>query len=366
MIAHAHDFKSFGNHVQCRICPSPRPFRLFAAEGLDQDPEAWRTGQGRPPAGAGADRHRQHVRGAGIFRQDGRLRHPADHRLRARDRFRRSGSGGAQCAGRGTGADRAAGGARARLSQPDAAEFAGVSGDADPSGPAHQVRMAAGRRRGPDRADRRAGRPDLAGDPCRPSGAGGDALRPAGQPVRRPALYRTAAPRHREGAPRRSRPDRSRLCQGLAAGGDQRAAFCHRGRLRSPRRAAVHRRRTAGRRNRSRAADPGSPLQDPRRNGGAVRRRSGSAGLDGRDRRTLRVPPGDAQADPAALYGRRCRQPRTRSATKPRNCAARPRRVWPIGSGSTALRRARPRKPIARGWPSRSTSSPAWNIRATS
>ena len=59
-------------------------------------------------------------------------------------------------------------------------------------------------------------------------------LRPAGEPVRRPALYRTAAPRHREGAPRRSRPDRSRLRQGLAAGGDQRAAFCHRRRLRSP------------------------------------------------------------------------------------------------------------------------------------
>ena len=37
MIAHVHDLKSFGNHVQCRICPSSRPFRLFAAEGLDQD-----------------------------------------------------------------------------------------------------------------------------------------------------------------------------------------------------------------------------------------------------------------------------------------------------------------------------------------
>ena len=50
------------------------------------------------------------------------------------------------------GADRAAGGARARLSQPDAAELARVPGNAGPSDPAHQVRMAAGRRRGPDRA----------------------------------------------------------------------------------------------------------------------------------------------------------------------------------------------------------------------
>ena len=221
-------------HVQCRICPSPRPFRLFAAEGLDQDPEARRTGQGRPPAGAGADRHRQHVRGAGILRQDGRLRHPADHRLRAGGRFRRPGSQRAQRAGGGAVAHRAAGGARARLSQPDAAELAGVPGDAGPPGAAHQVRMAGGRRRGPDRADRRPGRADLAGAQCRSCRAGGDALRPAGQPVRRPALCRIAAPRHRQGAPRRSRADRSRLRQGPAAGCDQRAVFRHRRRLRSP------------------------------------------------------------------------------------------------------------------------------------
>ena len=310
MIAHVHDLKTFGNHVQCRIRPSPRPFGLFAAEGLDQDPEARRAGQGRPPAGAGAHRYRQHVRGAGILRQDGRLRHPADHRLRARGRFRRSGSGRAQRAGRRTGADRAAGGARARLSQPDAAELAGVPRYAGPSDPPHQVRMAAGRRRGPDRADRRSGGADLAGDPCRSCGAGGASLRPAGEPVRRPALYRAAAPRRREGTPRRSRPDRSRLRQGPAAGGDQRAAFRHRGRLRSPRRAALHRRRTPDRRNRSRATDPRSPFQDPRGNGGAVRRYSGGAGLDGRDRRALRVPCRHAQTDPAAVHGRRCRQHR--------------------------------------------------------
>ena len=39
----------------------------------------------------------------------------------------------------------------------------------------------------------------------RSGGAGGVALRPAGEPVRRPALYRVAAPRHREGTPRRGR-----------------------------------------------------------------------------------------------------------------------------------------------------------------
>jgi len=195
MTAAADDGETCHNHVQCRIHPSPRPFGLFAAERVDQDPAAGGTGQGGPPAGAGADRHRQHVRGAGILRQARGLWHPADHRLRACGRFRRPGPQRAQCARHGPGADRAAGGARARLPQPDAAEFAGVSGNADPPGPAHQIRMAAGTCRRPDRAQRRAGRPDLAGARCRSGAARGDALRPAGAPVRGPALSRTAAPR---------------------------------------------------------------------------------------------------------------------------------------------------------------------------
>src|SRR5260370_37198329 len=33
-------------HAQCRIRPSPRSFGLFAAEGFDQDRQAWRIGQG--------------------------------------------------------------------------------------------------------------------------------------------------------------------------------------------------------------------------------------------------------------------------------------------------------------------------------
>ena len=65
-------------------------------EGLDEDRQARRARQGRPAAGAGADRHQQHVRRAGILRQDGGLRHPADRRLRARGRFRRPGPERAQ------------------------------------------------------------------------------------------------------------------------------------------------------------------------------------------------------------------------------------------------------------------------------
>src|ERR1700694_1347653 len=58
VIADLDDTEALGARVQCRICPSPRPFGLFAAEGVDQDPEARRVGQGGPPAGASADRHR--------------------------------------------------------------------------------------------------------------------------------------------------------------------------------------------------------------------------------------------------------------------------------------------------------------------
>ena len=157
----------------------------------------------------------------------------------------------------------------------------------------------------PDRADRRPRGPDLAGAACRSGRIGRGALRPAREPVRRSALCRIAAPQHRQGAPRRKRPDRSRLCQGPAAGCDQRAVFRHDRRLRGPRRAAVYCRRQTDRRDRSRPAHLGPSLQDPRRDGGAVCRYSGGAGLHRRDRRALFVPADDAQTDSAALHRRR-------------------------------------------------------------
>ena len=75
-------------------------------------------------------------------------------------RFRRPGPQCAQRACRSAGADRAARRARARLPQPDAAQFARLSRDAGAPGAAYQVRLARGRSRGPDRADRRSGRAD--------------------------------------------------------------------------------------------------------------------------------------------------------------------------------------------------------------
>ena len=205
-----------------------------------------------------------------------------------------------------------AGGARAWLSQPDAAQLPRLPGNAGSSGPAHQVRVAGRRRRRSDRADRRPRRAGLAGDRCRSGGAGGNALRPAGGAVRRPPLCRIAAPRHREGTPRRGRADRSCLRKGISARRDQRALLRDVRRLRGPRCAALHRRRTTDRRDRSRSAHARSPFQDPRRDGRAVRRYSGGAGLDRRDCRALRVPPGHAQADPAAVHGRRGQQRRGR------------------------------------------------------
>ena len=66
-------------------------------------------------------------------------------------------------------------------------------------------------------------------------------------------------------------------------------------------------------RNRPPASHGGASLQDPRRDARTVRRSAGGARLDRRDRAALRLPPAHAQADPAALLGRRRRRmPSTR------------------------------------------------------
>ena len=64
-----------GNHEEPRVRPRLRaPARalvLFAARRRADDRQARRAREGRPPAGARADRHRQHVRCARILRQAG-------------------------------------------------------------------------------------------------------------------------------------------------------------------------------------------------------------------------------------------------------------------------------------------------------
>ncbi len=159
-------------HGLCWFCPSSRSFGLFAAAGRDQDRRPRRACQGRSPAGAGAHRHRQHVRCAGVFRQDGGLGHSADCRLCRGGRFRGYRGGVAQLAGIDPRPHRAAGGAGGRLPQPDETELTCLPRNAGPSGATHQVRLAAGRDRGPDRLDRRSGGPNFACDQCRSGGLG--------------------------------------------------------------------------------------------------------------------------------------------------------------------------------------------------
>ena len=113
--------------IRARLRASARALVLFAL-GRRADHRAHRrTRQEGPPAGAGADRHRQHVRCARILRKDGRQRHPADHRLRARHRFRRPGNPrpGRRCRLAAAGAPCLP---RRGLSQPDAAVLARLSG----------------------------------------------------------------------------------------------------------------------------------------------------------------------------------------------------------------------------------------------
>ena len=109
-----------------------------------------------------------------------------------------------------------------------------------------------------------------------------------------------------QGAPRRSRPDRSRLRQGPAAGGDQRAAFRHA--------------RTITKRMTRCCASPAARLvaetdREQLTPDHRFKTRAEMAVLFAdlpealastvEIARALRLPPDDAQADPAALHGRR-------------------------------------------------------------
>ena len=106
--------------------------------------------------------------------------------------------------------------------------------------------------------------------------------------------------------------------------------FRARGRLRGARRADLHRRRAAGRRDRPTPADPRAPLQDPRGNGRVVCRPARGGRLDGRDRAALRVP------------ARTCR---SRSCRASRSAK---RRYGRRGGGTAPACRGRARAPASR------------------
>ena len=197
---------------------------LFAAgRGADHRPPGGARQEG-PSTRIGADRHRQHVRSAGVLREDGERRHPADHRLCARRRFRRPGK--ARRRGRrGMAAPRAFGRARGGLPQPDAVEFARLPGNAADRAAAHQARLAGGRSGWPDCAHRRSGRAARPRDRQRPKRARAVALRSVAGSVRRSPVRRIATPRDGGGTAGRAGPDRARLCARHRACRRQRAVL---------------------------------------------------------------------------------------------------------------------------------------------
>ena len=213
---------------------SARAFVVFAARGRAHDCAPCGLGEGRSPARARAHRHRQHVRCAGILREDGGRRHSADCRLLPRDRFRRRAARSAQSRSRSQiAAHGAARRERGGLSQLDAVEFARVPGDAAERAIASEIRLARRRNERTDRAHRRAGRRARFRARGRTERSCGCALRQTDGGVRRPSLCRIAAPWHAGGTALRKRAARSRLCQGAAARCHQRAVFRARRRLRS-------------------------------------------------------------------------------------------------------------------------------------
>ena len=272
--------------------------------------------------------------------------------------------------GRELAAHRAARRARERLSQPDAALLARLSRHRADRPSAHQARLA---RRGggrTDRAQRRSQRPARCRHRRRPERAGARALRSVAGPVRRPALYRVAAPRHGGRAGGGAGLDRARLCARHCARRQQRAVLRHPRGLRGARRAPLHRRRPLAGRRRAPPAHARAPLQEPRRNGGLVRRSAGGAGGDRRDRRTLRLPPAHAGADPAALLhragagrgGGRAGDQRSQEGARGQGSRrASPRRMPASSAGSPAIRwrPATPPRITASGSPSSSASSTA-------
>ena len=291
---------------QSRICPSPRPFGVFAAEGLDQELARlganWRRPH-RQPALALTDTDNmfgalefsdkmagygiQPIVGCELAVDFGEIRI-----LNARNAMAATPSRISFCSRRANAAT------RSLMAHLNSRAFLETPVHQTPH---YQARLADRPCRGPDRIDRRSGR-----DRSRLALACADQSALATSRCERlghlfgDRLYvETTAPQRRQGAARRIGVDRPRLRQGLAAGGNQRTIFCniddyeaHDALLRY-RRWPVDCRKPSGR-----AVDAGPSLQDPRRDGGALRRYSGSVEFDGRDCRALRISSEDAQADP--------------------------------------------------------------------
>ena len=123
-------------------------------------------------------------------------------------------------------AHRFAGGARGRLSAPDAAVVARLSRIARERAATYPRGLARGECRGPYRADRRTGRGARPRHRERPARSRAVARGRAARAVRRSALCGASESRPAGGARHRAASDRHRLCAIAAAGRDQRAVLC--------------------------------------------------------------------------------------------------------------------------------------------
>ena len=330
-----------------RFHPSQSQVRLFAHGRCEQGRNGRGARQGERHAGGRRHRPQQPLRRPGVRPVCVKGRHSADHRLRSRHPPRGRGRhrhGGQGPAGR---LARPAGPERDRLPQPDAA------GEPRPS--RVQDRLAAGaapvragrQYRGPAGPGRQHGqrrRPPAGGG----SGAGRDPpARTSESAVRRPALYRAAAPWRGGRAAHRGSAARSRLFKRPAAGGDQRRAFPQGLDVRGARRAAVHRAGRPYRGSQPPPADAGALFQVGRPDARALRRPAGGLRQYPGDRPALRLHAGAAQADPAALH--QARRPR-REGCAEGNGRERPRRAEkrrPAGARHRRSRRTRTGSPTS-------------------
>ena len=342
-----------GSRLRAPACP----FVVFAARGRADHCAAGGTRQGRPPAGARAHRHRQHVRCARILRETGRFRHPADRRLRARGRFRRS--------GRGSRWQRAGGAGRAPRIVLLAAREAGYRSlmrlnsraflETPPNEPPH-IKLAwlegeteglialTGGPGGPLDAAIVAGQGGLAAARCEAlTRLFGDRLYVELQRhgtdgrARRPSRRSSSSPTPRAS---RSSPPTSRISP---------SARTTRRTTRSS-----HCRGRARRRHRPPPAHSRAPVQDPRRDGGAVRRPAGGDRVDRRDCPALCL----SAARPAPILprfsvGENGDGGRRGGGTAP----AAPKRGSSAGSQRTGSHPAAPSRSTASGSTSSSTSS---------
>ena len=211
----------------------------------------------RRHAGGGADRHRQPLRRARIFRNHGQGRHPADHGLPARARLRRAGPSRRP---RARAARRSCCSPRTRRGFGNLMKLSSLNYlDCGAALPHVTLAQLAAHADGPDLPDRRRRGPARRPDPRRPRRRA-PGRSPSASPASSPAASTSRSSATRRTAPRARRPRRrpspassaSPTTSTCRSSPPTTSQFPAAGHLRRPRRADLHRRgrlrRPAGRR----------------------------------------------------------------------------------------------------------------------